>query len=71
MTYEYVPSEDDPLLKTGEEKQYIDGKRVNSNYEYTYNSPIMKSKFDSGVIEIYFDDKVRTMDFINIKDNIK
>ncbi len=51
------------------ENQFIDGEAVDSNYTYTYNSPFMKSEWNSGIIEIYYYDKVRVLDFNNNTDN--
>ncbi len=70
MHYEIIPG-DDNKKEVKAENQYIDGALVNSDYEYTYNSPFMKSKFDSGVIEIYCDGKVRVFDFINMTETTR
>ncbi len=70
MSYNVVTNVNSPDQVIGE-MQYIDGVLVDSNYGYTYNSPFMKSVFDSGVIEIYYDGKVRTLDFINIRETIR
>ncbi len=68
MSYEVVPNALKPN-KTDAENQYIDGVLVDSEYEYTYNSPFMKSEFDSGVIEIYYDGQVRVLDFMKITES--
>ncbi len=69
MHYEVIPG-DENKREVKAENQYLDGTLINSDYEYTYNSPFMQSKFDSGVIEVPFGDKVRIMDFINITDTV-
>ena len=50
------------------EHNYLDGVEQTYPYPNTYDSPYAKSVYDSGVIEIYCGDYVRTMDFMNVKD---
>jgi len=53
------------------ETRWLDGEELTFPYAYTYNSPYMKSEWNSGVIELYCGDTVRVMDFMNIKDTMK
>jgi len=53
------------------EFQYLDGKLQEYPYAYTYDSPFMRSEWDSGVIEVMYGDTVRVMDFVNITDTTK
>lgn len=50
------------------EHSFIDGVEQQYPYNCIYDSPYMKSELDSGVIEVYYGDTVRTMDFMNITD---
>ncbi len=70
MSYDVIVDGSDST-KIVSEIGYINGVKQPEHYEYTYNSPFMKSKWDSGIIEIYYDGKVRTLDFINITDTTK
>ncbi len=53
------------------ESHYINGQSVGYPYGYVYDSYMMKSKWDSGIIEMYYGDYVRTMDFMNITDTLE
>ena len=53
------------------EYQYLDGVLQEYPYAYTYDSPFMRSKWGSGVIEVTYGDTVRVMDFMNITDTTK
>ena len=48
--------------------QYLDGVEQTYPYANTYDSPYMKSVWDSGVIELYYGDTVRVMDFMKVTD---
>lgn len=52
------------------ETQYLDGVPVEYPYDYTYDSPYMKSVWDSGVIEVYYKNYVRVMDYIKSSDTL-
>ncbi len=70
MSYNVIVDNND-ITKVLSEERYVDGVKQPEHYEYTYNSPFMKSKWDSGIIEVYCDEKARTLDFINISDTVK
>jgi|GEM_PF-834492 len=53
------------------ERTWVDGVEQQFHYGYTYDSPYMKAVWDSGVIEVYFGDAVRVMDFMNATDTMK
>ena len=50
------------------EHNILDGVEQTYPYEYTYNSPYMQSKLDSGVITVTVGNRVRTMDYMNFTD---
>ncbi len=61
------------LTEKGEEiteSHSLNGEQVTYPYGYVYDSYMMKSEWDSGVVEMYYGDYVRTMDFMNITDTV-
>ena len=59
---------DNTAIANVKEYNYLNGELLSYHYDYTYNSPYMKAKWDSGVIEVTYGDYVRVMDFMNITD---
>jgi len=69
LTYGNMTKKLDNTLRTNvKEYNYLNGELLSYHYDYTYNSPYMKAKWDSGVIEVYYGDYVRVMDYMNNTD---
>lgn len=68
LTYGNMEIKLDYTKKQTTEHNILDGVEQTYPYEYTYNSPYMTSKLDSGVITVTVGKHVRTMDYMNFTD---